>query len=413
MSTKEIHVYFHHLLTEELPSLGTLSVSQTRGKEFFAFQFNSEFLKRSPRILLDPDLQFYPGPQYTSKANFGIFMDSAPDRWGRKLMQRREALLAKNEGRAVRKLLESDYLLDVYDETRMGAIRFKLPPDDAYQNQHATLPTPPWTKLRELEEACRRLDSDVSLTDEDRWLSLLLAPGSSLGGARPKATVCDPKGALWIAKFPAKNDEVNVAVWEYLTMQMARDAGLRVAECRLERFSKYGSTFLTKRFDRNLQQRVHFASAMTLLGKVDGNHADSGATYLELAEFISQYGVNPDVDLKELWRRIVFSIAVSNTDDHLRNHGFLFTPNGWNLSPVYDLNPNPDGYGLSLNISEESNALDFDLALEVASAFRLSPNEANRILNEVRGIVSNVKTYAKALQIPSSEQARFAPAFNF
>lgn len=393
--------------------MGTLFVSQTRGKEFFSFQFNEAFLDRSPRILLDPDLQFYPGQQYTSKSNFGIFMDSAPDRWGRKLMQRREAILAKQEGRAVRKLLESDYLLGVYDETRMGAIRFKLPPDDAFQNRHATLPTPPWTKLRELEEACRRLDSDVPQSEEARWLSLLLAPGSSLGGARPKATVCDPEGALWIAKFPAKWDEINVAVWEYLTMQMARDAGLRVSEFRLEKFSKYGSTFLTKRFDRDVKQRIHFASAMTLLGKSDGDHADSGANYLELAAFISQYGADAEADLKELWRRIVFSVAVSNTDDHLRNHGFLFSPRGWHLSPVYDLNPNPEGYGLSLNISEESNALDFDLALEVAPAFRVRPTEADRILNEVRSVVSNFRTYAKALQISPSEQSRFAPAFNF
>jgi serine/threonine-protein kinase HipA len=412
MSTKEIYVYFDHCTSTPL-LMGNLTISQTRGKEFFVFTFEPSFLKTKAQFLLDPELQFYSGAQYTSKVNFGLFMDSAPDRWGRKLMQRREALLAKQEKRSIRKLLESDYLLGVQDATRMGALRFKEQREGDYQSNFDALSTPPWTQLRELEAACRKLDYEQSFSDEAQWLSMLIAPGSSLGGARPKANVIDPQERLWIAKFPSKNDEYNVAAWEYLTLQMARDAGLCVPQSKLEKFSKYGSTFMVQRFDRKGTQRIHFASAMTLLGKNDGDHAAEGSSYLELASFITQHGANPTVDLEELWRRIVFSIAVSNTDDHLRNHGFLLTPSGWRLSPLYDVNPNVEGYGLSLNITESSNMLDFDLALEVASAFRLSPQKANQHLNKIRTIVSRYADYATALHIPRLEQSRLAPAFKF
>ncbi|MDO5463260.1 MAG: HipA domain-containing protein [bacterium] len=412
MSPQECFVYFDHLTLGPPPLMGRLSISQTRGKSFFTFAFDPHFMKTQRLAQLDPELHFYAGPQYTNKANFGLFLDSAPDRWGRRLMQRREALLAQQENRPPRKLQEPDYLLGVYDETRMGAIRFKMEPTGPYQSHLKALATPPWTYLRELEEACRKFDHEQPLTDEARWLSMLIAPGSSLGGARPKANVLDPQGALWIAKFPSKTDDYNVAAWEYLTTQMARDAGLRVPHCKLEKYSKYGSTFLTQRFDRQDTRRLHFASAMTLLGKTDGAHAQEGASYLELAAFITQQGHQPTEDLEELWRRIVFSIAVSNTDDHLRNHGFLLSSNGWRLSPAYDINPNPEGQGLSLNLSETSNALDFGLALEVAPAFRLTQQKANAILHQIRTVVARYADYASALHLSRYEISQLAPAFN-
>ena len=411
-SSKKIFVYWSPLGNENQPEqMGVLTAQVVRSKEVFSFEFDSEWLRRHPEIRLDPDLQHYAGLQYSAKANFGLFMDAAPDRWGRKLMMRREAIRARKAAEKPRTLLESDYLLGVYDETRMGALRFKLSPDGRFQNDDMAMAAPPWARLRELEEASRHLEDDALGTEHEKWLAMLLAPGSSLGGARPKACIVSPDGDLWIAKFPAKNDVVNTSAWEYATMLMARDAGLDVPEVKKETFSAKGSTFLVKRFDRVGTRRIHFASAMTLLGKTDGMDADSGCSYLDIAEFIIQQSVQPQQDLHELWRRIAFSIAVSNTDDHLRNHGFLLTGEGWRLSPVYDVNPNPQGLGLSLNISLDDNSLDFSLAREVAPFFRLKPQEADVILDNVRGVVTNWRSYARRSGLDDDEMEMMAPAF--
>ena len=413
MSDRDIFVYFDHRSEGKPRPLGILSAQTLRGKELFSFAFDDAFLHRPNLPPLDPDLRFYAGRQFTDKANFGLFMDSAPDRWGRKLMQRREAFRAKHAGEKPRTLRESDYLLGVFDETRMGALRFKLSPDGDFQNDDRMMAAPPWARLRELEEACRHLEREETADEHEKWLAMLIAPGSSLGGARPKANVCDPEGALWIAKFPSHRDEADVSAWEYAVMQMAREAGLNVPACRLERFSPHGSTFLVKRFDRLGTMRLHFASAMTLLGKTDGADAETGSSYLELARFITQYGAKPQEDLPELWRRIVFSIAVSNTDDHLRNHGFLLTPQGWRLSPAYDLNPTVGGTGLSLNISDIDNALDFDLAMAVAPLFRLTPDAARDMLARIRKTVSQFRTHAAGAGISHAEQSRMEPAFRY
>ena len=406
-----IYVYFDHD-SERPERLGVISVQSTRGKEFFSFEFDRAWLKGHPARILDPDLQLYAGPQFTPKSNFGIFMDSAPDRWGRKLILRREALRARKAGDQPRVPQESDFLLGVYDETRMGALRFKTEEDGSFLNNDGSMPVPPWARLRELEEACRKLDDEREPGEHEEWLNMLIAPGSSLGGARPKATIAAPDESLWIAKFPNHDDQSDVSAWEYVVMKMARESGMDVPECRLEKFSKQGSTFLVKRFDRKGKRRIHFSSAMTLLGKTDGADFRDGSSYLELAEFIMRYGSEPERDLRELWRRIVFTIAVSNTDDHLRNHGFLLTKTGWRLSPAYDINPNPRGYGLSLNISESDNALDFSLALENAHSFRLSATEAENILKKVKGVVSRWKTYANAVGLPRSEQEVMGTAFH-
>lgn len=413
MSTeKMIYVYFDHRSPRQKPVfLGFLSVQTSRGKELFSFEFDREWLHDHPEQSLDPDLKLYAGPQFTTKPNFGLFMDSAPDRWGRKLMQRREAIRARKAAEKPNTLKESDYLLGVYDQTRMGALRFKTTPNGNYLNDDSAMAAPPWTRLRELEEACRHLETDGWLTEHEKWLSILIAPGSSLGGARPKASVSDPDGHLWIAKFPSHHDHVNTAAWEYATMLMARDAGLNVPEFRLENFSKFGSTFLAKRFDRRGTERRHFASAMTLLGKMDGTDAQGGGSYLEFAEFIMRYGAKPEADLRELWMRIVFSIAISNTDDHLRNHGFLLSESGWTLSPAYDLNPNPQGHGLALNVSDSDNSLDFSLAMEVAPLFRTNTSDANAILKNITATVSHWQTYAERSGISRTEQDEMKAAF--
>ncbi|MBS2101304.1 type II toxin-antitoxin system HipA family toxin, partial [Carboxylicivirga linearis] len=379
--------------------------------------YDKDWLQRGFNHLLDPNLQFYSGLHYADEdqGNFGLFLDSSPDRWGRILMRRREAALARKEGRNAGTLYETDYLLGVYDEHRMGAMRYKVELDGPFLNDNREMASPPWTSLRELEQISLRLEEDDAIDDPDylKWLSMLVAPGASLGGARPKAGVLDETGNLWIAKFPSRNDQGDVGGWEIVTYEMAINAGIKMAESMARKFSSDHYTFLTKRFDRTATgERLHFASAMTMLGYTDGqDHAD-GASYLELVEFLQNNGANVNEDLEELWRRIVFSICVSNTDDHLRNHGFVLTEKGWVLSPAYDINPVETGTGLKLNISDDDNALDLDLALEVAEFFRLSESRANEIIKEVKSSVCKWREIANKYGISRAEQELKAMAFS-
>lgn len=413
---KRIIVYAHWAGMENPECMGILAVSHVRGKEIFSFEYNSDWLKSDKGYILDPDLQHYTGPQYTKpdKSNFGMFLDSSPDRWGRVLMKRREALNAEIENRAERKLLESDFLLGVFDGNRMGALRFKSEPDGDFLDNNRNLATPPWTSLRDLEYASMQLERTGSEKNPDynKWLNMLIAPGSSLGGARPKAGVLDIDGNLWIAKFPSGNDERDIGAWEMVIHELAIKAGINVPMCTAERFSSRHYTFLTKRFDRvSINKRLHFASAMTMLGYNDGDNATSGVSYLELAEFLIQHGSKTTQDLEELWKRIVFSICISNTDDHLRNHGFLLTPRGWQLSPAYDINPVPHGYGLSLNISENDNRLDTDIALKVAPYFRIDQNEGESIIKKIKLITTYWPEIADKYDIPEREKREMKTAF--
>lgn len=411
---KEIQVYahWHGLLAPQL--MGILSVTPAKGKESFSFEYTKGWLQSDFSQMIDPDLQLYSGAYYprNDKSNFGVFLDSCPDRWGRVLMQRREAALANQEGRKVVKLLESDFLLGVYDGHRMGALRFKLEDDGPFENNNALMAAPPWTSLRELEYASLKFEEDnVDDPEYLKWINLLIAPGSSLGGARPKASVKDANNNLWIAKFPSKNDEKDIAAWEMITNELAINCGINTAEGKLLKFNNQYHTYLTKRFDRtSTGNRIHFASAMTMLGHTDGEDA-AGASYLELVEFITRYGANVEKDLEELWRRIVFSICVKNTDDHLRNHGFLLTHNGWILSPAYDINPNEYGKELSLNISDTDNTLNLNLALEVAELFRLNKITAQQIIKQVTTVVSSWKKLAKKYKITNAEQEKMSAAF--
>ncbi len=413
-SKKEIQVYAHWQGMEKPILMGVLSTSPAKGKESFSFEYVHTWLKSGFSQMIDPDLQLYSGAYYPrdDKPNFGVFLDSCPDRWGRVLMQRREAAIAKQEDRAVKKLLESDFLLGVYDEHRMGALRFKLDDNGSFLNNNKEMAAPPWTSLRELEQASLKFEEDNTGDPEYlKWIDMLIAPGSSLGGARPKASVMDADNNLWIAKFPSKNDDKDVAAWEMVTNQLAITAGLHVAEGKLMQFNNKYHTYLTKRFDRTTAgERVHFASAMTLLGHIDGEDA-VGASYLELMEFISRHGAMVEKDLEELWRRIVFSISVKNTDDHLRNHGFLLTNKGWLLSPAYDINPNEYGKGLSINISDSDNSLDLDLAREVASNFRLSDVKAAQIIKEILTVGKDWRKIATSYKITNAEQERMSAAF--
>lgn len=394
--------------------MGNLTVSSVRGKESFSFEYAVNWIQLGFSQIIDPDLQLFAGTFFpkNNKQNFGVFLDSCPDRWGRALMQRREAMIAKQESRAIKTLFESDYLLGVFDENRMGGLRFKLDESGPFLNDQVGMATPPWTSLRELEQACLQLENDDADNKANRkWINLLIAPGSSLGGARPKASVLDIKKKLWIAKFPSKYDNKDIAAWEMVVNQMAKSAGIDVAEGQLVKFNNKYHTYCSKRFDRTKNnKRVHFASAMTMLGYTDGEQA-AGASYLELMEFIFRNGAVVENDLEELWKRIVFNICVSNTDDHLRNHGFLLTNAGWKLSPAYDLNPNEFGSGLSINITEHNNALDLSLALEVAPYFKLSNEKANRIIKKITTVVKDWRKVATYYKIPKAEQHRMESAF--
>ncbi len=411
---KEIQVYAHWLGLQEPSLMGVLSVSPAKGKESFSFEYAEAWLRSGFSQMIDPDLQLYAGAYYPrdDKPNFGIFLDSCPDRWGRVLMQRREAAIAKQEDRQVKKLLESDFLLGVYDGHRMGALRFKLDDNGPFLNDNKEMAAPPWASLRELEQASIKFEEDDTNDPEYlKWLAMLIAPGSSLGGARPKASVMDAGNDLWIAKFPSRNDDKDVAAWEMLTNQLAAAAGISVAEGKLLQFNNKYHSYLTKRFDRTTAgERIHFASAMTLLGHTDGADT-SGASYLELMEFISRHGAGVEKDLEELWRRIVFNICVKNTDDHLRNHGFLLTEKGWRLSPAYDINPNEYGKGLSLNITDADNALNLDLAMEIAGYFRLSDEKALKILKKTSTVVKDWRKLAARYKISNAEQERMSAAF--
>ncbi len=389
-----------------------------RDKEAFSYENNPAWLKHARFRALDPDLSKFAGKQYLpeDKSNFGLFLDSSPDRWGRTLMRRREAIAARAENRQPRVLAEADYLMGIYDGNRMGALRFKFSPEGEFMDNNRALATPPWASIRELEHASLQLEKNEqpNAAENTRWLNMLISPGSSLGGARPKANVLDEKGQLWIAKFPSGNDTKNIGAWELVVAKMAQQCGVSMSECKAQKFSSNHHTFLTKRFDRSdAGRRIHFASAMILLGYTDGADHAHGASYLELAEWIMASCADTAQNLEQLWRRIVFNIAVSNCDDHLRNHGFILTAKGWQLSPAYDINPDENGMGLKLNISEDDNSLDFDLALSVAEYFGLSNTQAKEILGEIKMGVSAWCKYATNCDIARAEQELVARSFRF
>jgi len=389
--------------------IGNLYLEGTRGKEVCSFEYDNEWLKQTNSFLLDPDLSLFKGRQFApvDKELFGIFEDSCPDRWGRTLMDRRESIIARAESRKPRTLTESDYLLGVHDKSRMGALRFKLEESGPFLSDNSDMAAPPWVALRKLNDAVTAFEKDTS--NSDKWLQMLIAPGSSLGGARPKANVVAPDGCLWIAKFPSRNDKINCGAWEKTIYELAKMCGLHVTESRLEKLSQLGSTFLVKRFDRELDKRIHFTSAMALLGCTDG---DSTFGYMDIAAFIKSSGAAPKKDLAELWKRIVFNILVSNTDDHLRNHGFLLTEKGWTLSPLFDVNPNPYGENLSLNVTETDSTLSTELAMEASEFFGIPTAKAREIIIQMKATVKdNWRKIATTNGISRSEQSFMESSF--
>jgi len=409
-----IYIYAHWKPMPEPKNIGILSAHYGKGKKAFSFEYNKEWLKSKQQMLLDPDIQFYSGPQYpNNKENFGVFLDSMPDTWGRTLMKRRNAQQAKENSEKAATLYEIDYLLGVYDESRMGALRFKMEPNGPFLDNSTVTPTPPWSSIAELQEAAKQFEDDEGDEVARSWLKILMAPGSSLGGARPKANILDKDKNLWIAKFPSKNDTIDKAAWEFLAYQLALNAGINMAPSKIQKITGNHHTFFTKRFDRENGERIHFSSAMTMTGNNEDTIRENPASYLEIAEFIQNNGCNIEENLHQLWRRIIFNIAISNTDDHLRNHGFILTEKGWIVSPAYDINPSIDKDGLALNIDMDNNALDIDLAISVGEYFRLNNKQMDTIIKEVKTSVSHWKTIATKIGISKKEQLLMEKAFLF
>ncbi len=392
--------------------IGILSAQQAKGRKAFSFSYDAGWISSQEQLLLDPDITWYSGQQYPNgKENFGVFLDSMPDTWGRTLMKRRAALNAKEQDKPAPVLHDIDFLLGVHDLSRMGALRFKREPDGDFLDNDSVSPTPPWASIRELQHGAKLIESNEDTVEVRKWLAMLMAPGSSLGGARPKANILDEHGHIWIAKFPSKNDTIDKGAWEHLAYRLAVDSGINMAESRLEHIAGPYHTFFTKRFDRERHARIHFASAMTMTGKNEELIRDETPSYLDIVEFIQFSGINVEEDLHQLWRRIVFNILISNTDDHLRNHGFILTNKGWRLSPAFDINPSIDKAGLALNIDMNNNLPDIDLAKSVGVYFRLGVKEMDNIIDEVKSGISVWKKIATEIGIPRSEQMLMAAAF--
>jgi serine/threonine-protein kinase HipA len=389
-------------------SVGTLS--HDRGQ--VRFRYDREWLSDPRAFALDPDLSlddqpFFPKPE---QGNFGIFLDSSPDRWGQTLMKRREALQAKDDKRPPRTLYAWDFLIGVQDLTRQGALRFRLADTQDFLD-HGTIAAPPLTTLRELEAVAlelsqRRIDNLSALR---KWLAVLVAPGASLGGARPKANFTEADGSLWIAKFPSREDERDVGAWEWVVHALALKAQLDVPAAKLVRLNSEFHTFCVQRFDRAHGTRRFYASAMTLLRK-----DQSEGSYLELAQFIRSRGdaAHADADLAQLFRRVAFNVAVGNRDDHLRNHGFILSSTGWSLAPAFDVNPNIDKSEHVLNLDDVDNRPSLQTVLATGAFYGLAPPRAREIIDEVVRTVRDWRTVARRKRIAAADIAQMSGAFS-
>jgi len=400
----------------QAPSLmGEFHRQKSRSGDIFSFHYENAWLAGEAAFAFDPDLALVTGHQYPApdRANFGIFLDSSPDRRGRVLMQRRENLRAWQEGQRPRTLTEWDFLLGVHDETRLGALRFRVWPDGPFVDSDARLAAPPITSLREFQTASLQFEEHVNEEEHPeyaRWLAQLFAPGTSLGGARPKASIRDEQGVLCIAKFPSRQDTRDMGGWELVANRLAAKAGIVVPEARPLRLegSLY-TTFLARRFDRNVHgRRLAFLSAMTLTQHKDG---ESGASYLELVDLLQSRGMNTAADCEQLFRRVLFNILIHNTDDHLRNHGFLVDEQGIRLSPAYDMNPSIDRTELTLAINEVETACDVSVAIDASRDYGLTTQQASKVLREVQEAVRSWRNEANQVHIPKAEQDLMASAF--
>ena len=412
---KRLYVYADFDWLDEAELMGELTCDTVRGNETYGFSFAREWLAQHGDVFFGEDLRNYPGVQYTSpeKDIFSCFSDALPDRWGRTLLNRREQIVASEEKRPVRRLNSFDYLVGIDDESRMGGFRFSEIPGGKYINCDASLRVPPLANVCELMQAAHEIEEseELHVLPSKRWLMQLLRPGTSLGGARPKATVKDDDGNLAVAKFPSRKDDYDVALWEHFCHVMGRKAGINVADTHVVSGGRY-NILLSKRFDRTgAGRRKHFASALTLLGLNDGDNASTGCGYTDIVDFIVRCGCDVKNNLEELYRRVAFNIMVGNSDDHFRNHGFILTQKGWELSPAYDINPTLYEEH-SLLINRETNKSDLDILLKSAGEYMLSADVAARIIAEVKTSMKTWRGEAAKLKLSRRDADMFAPRFD-
>ena len=413
---KRIYVYADFDWLPQIEYVGELGYESLRGSDSYTFKFSDIWLKKYRSVFLSADLNNYPGQQYTQpgKDIFGCFSDSLPDRWGRTLLNRREQVLAENEHRPIRHLSSFDYLIGLDDCSRMGGFRFKQELNEEYINSSVKLRIPPLTDIRTLISASEEIEKseEKNQLPDLKWISQLVQPGSSLGGARPKANILDENSNLCVAKFPSRKDAYDMAIWEHFAHLLATNAGIHAAATRVLFTNDKYHTLLSKRFDRTTEnKRIHFASAMTLLGLTDGDNASLGYGYLDMVDFILQYCTNVDENLQELYRRVAYNICIGNSDDHFRNHGFLLTPKGWTLSPAYDMNPTLSDYQ-SLLISNNTTRADLGALLNASEDYMLNRETAESIILQVVNAVKGWENVATRLGISNSEMNRFRARFN-
>ena len=400
---KRITVYADFDFLSTTQEIGTLGYEHVRGKDHFVFEYAREWLKQHGGIILSGDLMNVPSLQHPRGNDqvFGFVKDSFPDRWGRLLLDRRERLNAQAEGRPVRMLTNYDYLIGIEDFTRMGGIRYKSEDSDDYIHASDKYLVPPIESLRSLCDACHEIElaEERNELPEQRWIDQLIDPGTSLGGARPKANVVDTDGTLYVAKFPSKKDLENTELIEHFSHQLAAKAGINVAKTRTIRISRDRDLLLSERFDRTKDgRRIHFASSMSLLGLDDGAGCSTGNGYLDIVDLILQGCVDVQQNLRELYRRVAFNIMFGNTDDHFRNHGFLLTPKGWTLSPAYDINPGAKPHQCLL-IDSYTEQSDIHTLLSASENYMLERQEASEIIEEVRYAIKDWRRTASGLQI--------------
>jgi serine/threonine-protein kinase HipA len=385
--------------------VGRLWTRARAARESASFEYDAGWLARRDAFSLDPELALGAGRFHTERPLFNAFTDPAPDRWGQTLLRRNERARARAEGRALRTLLAIDMLALVDDETRLGALRFRDPGDGTLLTTGRNR-VPPLVELPRLLRATNRVIEDKE-TDED--LALLLDPGTSLGGARPKASVRTPDGRLAIAKFSSPKDDWPVIRWEAATLAMAEAARITVPKRQLATVLKK-PVLVIERFDRHGAARVPYMSALTALTARDGETR----SYLELADVLRSSGAAPARDLEELWRRIVFNVLVSNVDDHLRNHGFLYEPGGWRLAPAFDLNPVPVDVRPrvhALAIDEEDQSAPLAGVLAIAPSFNVKAARAKEIVREVAATTSRWRSIASDHGLTSRQIERMTTAF--
>lgn len=406
-----LFVYADFDWLDEPLQVGELGYESLRGSDSYSFKYDNDWLRQYGSLFLSADINNYPGQQYTQPDRdiFGCFSDALPDRWGRMLLNRREQILSAEEKRPVRKLSSFDYLMGIDDFSRMGGFRFKESPDGEFINCEKSLRIPPLTDIRALVAASMEIEKseEQNQLPEKKWLLQLVHPGTSLGGARPKAGVMNDEGQLCVAKFPSRNDDYDVGLWEHASHLLAKMSGVTAADTSvIETGGKYHA-LLSRRFDRTSDgRRKHFASAMILLGLTDGCDAKTGNGYLDIVDFILQNCCNVEENLRQLYRRVAFNIAIGNSDDHFRNHGFLLTPKGWTLSPAYDMNPTLNEYQ-ALLINSTTNRADLQVLLDSAEEYMIDREEAGRIIDEVKGGVKNWKSIATRLGISKREMDVF------